>query len=189
MNQKTLIGLAVAALLAIVIAIAVNHSKQPRSESAEVSEKSSYLVPALRDHVNDVSRIVMTGAENKPVATLDRGADGWSIAEKGGYAVDTGKMREFLLKLADAKLVEEKTANKDKYAALGVEDVAGKDAKGIEVELGGLAQPVKLNIGNTNAQGGTFKRRANCSLSITVSPCSKRSHGVLVASSNGQCWR
>ena len=160
MNQKTLIGLAVAALVAILVAIAVNHSKQPRSESAEVSEKSSYLVPELRDHVNDVSRIVMTGAENKPVATLDRGADGWSIAEKGGYAVDTGKMREFLLKLADAKLVEEKTANKDKYAALGVEDVAGKDAKGIEVELGGLAQPVKLIIGNTNAHGGTFVRRA-----------------------------
>ena len=160
MNQKTLIGLAVAALVAIVIAIAVNHSKQPRSENAGGEETSAYLVPALHDHVNDVDKIVFIGAENKPVATLNRGAEGWSIAEKGGYAVDTGKLREFLLKLADAKLVEQKTANKDKYATLGVEDVADKDAKGVEVEVGGIAQPVKLIIGNTNTHGGTFVRRA-----------------------------
>jgi hypothetical protein len=102
---------------------------------------------------------VLIGAENKPIATLTRGADGWSIAEKGGFAADTGKLREFLLKLADAKQIEQKTANKDKYAALGVEDVSDKDAKGVEVELGGLGQPVKLIVGTANARGGTFVRR------------------------------
>jgi hypothetical protein len=158
MNRKTLIGLAVAALIAIVIAVVVGHSNQPRSESA--GEDSPYLVPALRDHVNDVDKVIVTGAENKPVATLTRGANGWSIAEKGGFAADTGKLREFLLKLADAKLIEQKTSNKDKYATLGVEDVDGKDAKSVEVELGGLGQPVKLIVGNTNAHGGTFVRRA-----------------------------
>ena len=161
MNQKTLIGLVVAALVAIAIAIGINHSNQPRSENVGDDEKTTYLVPSLRDHVNDVDAIVLTGAENKPVATLKRAGAGWSIAEKGGYAVDTGKLREFLLKLADAKLVEQKTANKDKYATLGVEDVADKDAKGVEVALGGLAQPVKLIVGNTNAHGGTFVRRAD----------------------------
>ena len=81
---------------------------------------------------------------------MTRGADGWTLAEKGGYRADTGKLREFLLKLADAKLIEQKTSNKDKYATLGVEDVAAKDAKGVEVELGGLgARPVKLIVGNS----------------------------------------
>jgi hypothetical protein len=158
MNQKTLIGLVVAALIAIGFAIAINHSNQPRSESGGETP-ASYLVPGLREHVNDVDKLVLTGAENKPVATLTRGADGWTIAEKGGFAADTGKLREFLLKLADAKLVEQKTANKDKYATLGVEDVSDKDAKGIQVELGGLAQPVKLIVGTANARGGTFVRR------------------------------
>jgi len=159
MNQKTLIGLVVAALVAIVIAIAINHSNKPRSESGN-EEQTSYLVPALRDHVNDVDKLVLIGAENKPIATLTRGADGWSIAEKGGFAADTGKLREFLLKLADAKPIEQKTASKDKYTALGVEDVSDKDAKGVEIELGGLGQPVKLIVGNANARGGTFVRRA-----------------------------
>ena len=158
MNQKTLIGLAVAALVAIVIAVAVNHSNQPRSEGG--GEAAAYLAPALRDHVNDVDKVVVIGAEGKTVATLTRGADGWLLAEKGGYAADTGKLREFLLKLADAKLLEQKTASKEKYATLGVEDVAAKDAKSIEVDLGGLVQPVKVIVGTANARSGTFVRRA-----------------------------
>jgi uncharacterized protein DUF4340 len=158
MNQKTLIGLAVAALVAIIIAFAVDRANQPRSEGGG-EEKTAYLVPSLTDRVNDVDKVVITGAESKPVATLTRGANGWSIAEKNGFQADTGKLREFLLKLADAKLLEQKTSNKDKYATLGVEDVAGKDAKSVEVEIGGLAKPVKLIIGNTNPRGGTFVRR------------------------------
>jgi hypothetical protein len=158
MNQKTLIGLAIAALVAIVAAIAINRANTPRSESD--GERASYLAPALRDHVNDVSKVVVTGAENKTLATLERGANGWSLVEKGGYMVDTGKLREFLLKLADATLVEQKTANKDKYATLGVDDVSAKDAKGLQVELDGLAQPLKLIVGVANQRGGTFVRRA-----------------------------
>ena len=158
MNQKTLIGLAVAALIAIVAAIVISNASKPRSEGG--SEQAQYVVPELRDHVNDVNKLTVTVAEDKVIATISRGTDGWSIAEKGGYAADTGKLREFLLKLADAKLIEQKTGNKDKYAALGVDDVSGKDAKGVQVELGGLAQPVKLIIGTSNPRGGTFVRRA-----------------------------
>lgn len=157
MNQKTLIGLAIAALIAIVVAVVLNQRSQPRSEGAA---GSAWLAPELREHVNDVSRIVVTGAGNAVVATLERGANGWTLAEKGGYAADTGKLREFLLKLADAKLVEEKTANKDKYATLGVEDVADQGAKGLQVELDGLAQPLKLIVGNASTRGsGNFVRR------------------------------
>ncbi|HJT98558.1 MAG TPA: DUF4340 domain-containing protein [Rhodanobacteraceae bacterium] len=158
MNQKTLIGLAAAALVAIVVAVAINRSNAPRSEGG--GEETRYLAPELRDHVNDVDKLVVTGAENKTIATISRGPGGWTIAEKGGYAADTGKLREFLLKLADATLVEQKTANKDKYAALGVEDVASKDAKDLEIEIGGLKQPIKIIVGNANPRGGTFVRRA-----------------------------
>ncbi len=157
MSQKTLIGLVVAALIAIVVAIVLNQSSQPRSEGGA---RTDQLAPELREHVNDVNRLVVTGAENKVVATLERGANGWTLAEKGGYAVDTGKLREFLLKLAEANLVEQKTANKDKYAALGVEDVDAKDAKGFKIELGGLAQPFALIVGSPGTRGGgSFVRR------------------------------
>ncbi|MFI4970150.1 MAG: DUF4340 domain-containing protein [Lysobacterales bacterium] len=159
MNQKTLIGLVVAALIALVAAIALNHANKPQSEGS--GEASEYLAPGLREHINDISKVVVTGAGDKTLATLQRGTKGWSLAEKGGYAVDTGKLREFLLKLSDAQLVERKTANKDKYATLGVEDVSAKDAKGLQVELDGLAQPLKLIVGDPDARGSrTFVRRA-----------------------------
>lgn len=180
MNQKTLIGLAVAALIAIVAAFAIHRSDAPLSEGG--GETSTYLVPELRDHVNDVSKVVVTGAEGKTIATLSRAANGWTVAEKNGYPVDTGKLRGFLLKLADAKKLEEKTSSKDKYATLGVEDVAAKDAKGMQVELDGLAQPVKLIVGNANTRGGgTFVRRVGDSPSWLAS-------GVLMVEKGAADW-
>ena len=159
MNRRTLIGLALAAVLGFVLSLVAGHFNKPRTGVAG-GEAETALVPSLRDRVNDIDKVVVTGAGAKPVATLTRGANGWSIAEKNGFAVDTGKLREFLLKLADAKLIEQKTSNKDKYATLGVEDAAGADAKGVEVELDGLDKPVKIIVGNANAHGGTFVRRA-----------------------------
>lgn len=180
MNQKTLAGLAVAALVAVVAAIALGRANRPQSEGR--GEVESWFAPGLREHVNDVDKVVVTGAGDKVVATLARGANGWTLAEKGGYPVDTGKLREFLLKLAGAKLVEQKTANKDKYATLGVEDVSAKDAKGVQVELDGLAQPLKLIVGTASARGsGTFVRRAGDAQSWLASD-------ALVVAKNATDW-
>lgn len=179
MNQKTLIGLAIAALLALIAAVALNHTQKPVTESGEAT---AYLAPGLRDHLNDVDKIVVTGAGDKTIATLTRGKDGWGVAEKGGFPVDTGKLREFLFKLADAKQVEQKTANKDKYAALGVEDVSAKDAKGVQVELDGLAQPLKLIVGTPSTRGGgTYVRRAGDAQSWLAS-------GSLTLEKNAADW-
>ncbi|TCO40411.1 DUF4340 domain-containing protein [Dokdonella fugitiva] len=157
MNQKTLIGLGIAAIVAIGAAVALNHSNRPQSGQAEAS---AYLVPELREHINDVTKVIVTGAEGKVAATLERGANDWTLAEKGGYPADTGKLRAFLLKLAEARRVEQKTSNKEKYALLGVEDVAAKDAKGVQVELDGLARPVVLVVGHSDPRGGTYVREA-----------------------------
>jgi len=157
MNQKTLLGLAIAAAVALGAAALATHFNQPASE---VSADDAWLAPALRDHVNEVSRVVVKGAGDKTLATLVRGDKGWTLAEKGGYAVDSGKLRDLLLKLADAKLVEQKTSNKDKYAALGVQDISDTGAKGVQVELQGLAQPLDVIVGDANPHGGNYVRRA-----------------------------
>ena len=160
MNQKTLIALAVVALLAVVAAIALHRGQVPASEERAPVE-SAWLVPALRDHVNDVDRVTVTGAGGKVLATLVRGADGWTVAEKGGYPVDTGKLRSFLLKLADARQLEQKTSTPGRYPDIGVEDVAAADAKSLQVRLDGLASPVDILIGKPAPRGGgTYVRRA-----------------------------
>jgi len=158
MNQKTLVYLIGAALVALGAAVAINASHKPVSEA---SEQAQPLLPQLHDHVNDVNAITLTGAEGKVLATLKRDSNGWVVSEKNGYPADLAKIREFLLKLDQATLLEQKTSNPQRYADLGVDDVKDKDAKGVLVELSGLKEPLKLIVGNYNGAGGggTFVRR------------------------------
>ena len=158
MNAKTLYALIAAAVVALLAAWWINSSRAPVNESAE---QSKALLPGLRERLNDITAITLTGADNQVVATLKHGSDGWSIEQKAGYPADLPKLREFLLKLADATVLETKTSNPKLYGDLGVEDVKGKDAKSILVSLDGLKEPVKLIVGNYNGGGGggTFVRR------------------------------
>lgn len=159
MNSKAVIGLGAAALVAIGAAVVITQRQKPVSE-ATLPTAAAYALPSLRDHVNEVSSITLTGANDKVLATIEKSTDGWRVKEKN-YSADTAKVRELLLKLADATLVEQKTANEKRYAELGVEDVKMSDAKGALVTLGGLAQPQQLIVGNANNRGeGTFVRRA-----------------------------
>jgi len=159
MNAKTLYALIGAALVALLAAVLINSSKKPQSDTAAQAQR---VLPELHGHVNDVSAITLTGAGNKVLATLKRGADGWTVVEKANYPADVAKIREFLLKLDQATLIEQKTSNDKRYAELGVDDVKDKDAKGVLVDIAGLAQPLPLIIGNFNGAGGggTFVRRA-----------------------------
>jgi len=158
MNTKTLYALIAAAIVALIAAWWINSAQKPDSESGE---QTRMLLPGFREQVNDVNAVTFTGADNKVLATLKRGSDGWTIADKSGYPVDLAKLREFLLKLSDATLLEVKTSNPKLYSSLGVSDVKDKDAGGVLVTLEGLKQPVKLIVGNFNGGGGggTFVRR------------------------------
>lgn len=156
-NTKVLAGLAVAAVVAIGAAAVVSGYRQPDSES---SAEAAFALPELRGHLNDVKSVGLVAAENKPAVTLENGGAGWTVREKDGYPADTGKLRGLLLNLANARLLEEKTAQAERYPDLGVEDVNNKDAKGLLVQLEGLARPSQLIVGNTSSHGGgTFVRR------------------------------
>ena len=180
MNAKTLYVLIGAAIIALLAAVLINSSKKPQNDTATQAQR---LLPELHGHVNDVSTITLTGADNQVLATLKRGSDGWTVAEKANYPADVAKIREFLLKLDQATLIEQKTSNDKRYAELGVDDVNEKDAKGVLVELAGLTPPVKLIIGNFNGGGGggTFVRRAG-------DPQSWLANGNLTVAKNTADW-
>jgi hypothetical protein len=157
MNQKNLIGLGLATLAIVVVAFFVNRSRQPVDD---FSAQAGTLAAGLGDHVNDVNRMVVTLANKRVAVTLENKGDGWKVTEKGGYPADIGKMREYLLKVADAKLIERKTAKADRYSELGLSDISSPTAKGIAVEIDGLAEPLSFIAGVYNAQGGgTYVRR------------------------------
>ena len=180
MNAKKFYLLIVVAVLALLGAYFINKSNQPESD---VSAQAKSLLPELHGHVNDVSAITLHGAGDKVLVTLKRGQDRWSVTEKSGYPADLAKIRQFLIKLDQATLTEQKTANPKLYADLGVEDIdkcgqarplgdsgdqgGSQKCNSVLVELAGLAQPVQLIIGNYNGAGGggTFVRRVGAAQS------------------------
>jgi hypothetical protein len=157
--KRNLIRLGIVAVVALVIAIWVGNSRRPPETSS--SAQDAFLVPGLKDEINAVSRVHLGSGGGGTIVTLVRGERDWTVTEKNGYPADMQKVREFLLKLADARLVERKTSSPELYPKLGVEDLDKTEAKGVLLEIDGLKTPVKVIIGNFNGQGGdgTFVRR------------------------------
>ena len=120
------------------------------------------LLPGLKDQLNVINRIVISGPGNQTIATLERGAERWTVTERNNYPADVGRIRKNLLVLADARIVEEKTSSPGFYDRLGVQDVSDPAAKGMQLALTGGKQPVTVIIGLNQAGSGdlTYVRRA-----------------------------
>ena len=153
------VRIAIAAVVALLLAVWAGSLREP----VETLGTGEPLVPGLADGLNEVRALKITGAANLPIASLNRGESGWTMAEKNGHPADVAKIREFLLKLSEATVLEAKTADPNNYAKLGVEEVSATEAKGALVEIEGLRAPVRLIVGNYNARGaeGTYVRRAD----------------------------
>jgi hypothetical protein len=120
MQTRHLIILVVAAAIAVLAAVwtgSLREGEHPAGDAA-----GALLLPGLEAALNDVSGISIKSKDDKAV-TLERTADAWIIREKSGYPAETGKIRKFLIGLAQAKLVEPKTSNAERYGELGVADL------------------------------------------------------------------
>jgi hypothetical protein len=199
MHAKSFYALVAAAAVALGAALWISRSNQPSSES---NLQNTPLLPGLRDELNSIDAVTFVGAGNQAIASFKRAPDGWHIAEKSGFPADVSKLRELLLKLADANVIEAKTANPARYAELGVEDPAGAkcdapapntdaattqkkciESKGVLVTLGGLKTPLRLIVGlyNGGGGGGTFVRRDGEARSLLVA-------GNLAIDRNAAAW-
>jgi len=156
MSRNALIALAVA----IVVLGALAFFGQ-RGGSAALTAGGPIL-PGLQAALNDVAEIKITKAGGETVATIQKHADGWTVAEKGGYAADVAKLRQNLRALAEAKILETKTANPAFYDKLGVQDVASDKATGLAVAI---TVPGKdfgtLILGDAKGSKQRYARRAN----------------------------
>jgi len=150
MKQNSVIKLSVVAA-AILLAVVVLRNRGP--EPSTVFQQSAVLVPELKNNSNSVTALALIGAGNSKIVSLKQTASGWVAENKSNYPVDIVKLRGYLLKLGESKILEPKTAAAENYVKLGVEDLASVEAKGVQLELSGLAQPFKMIMGNFAGQG------------------------------------
>jgi hypothetical protein len=155
MSKRTVTILAVAfvALLVLVLVGQRDGGGPPGAGEA--------LVPGLEAALGDVERVTIARAGGETVATLEKGNESWIVADKHGYAANAAKLRQALTALAEASVLEQKTANAELYGRLGVEDTAEPTATGISIALTAPGRELPtIILGNAEGARYRYARRA-----------------------------
>lgn len=155
MTSRALTILALLAAGLILIAVLAQRSGAPTAQRAEP------LLQGLAERLNDLERVTLSKAGNETVVTLERGESGWAVVERDSYPADTPKLRRALLALAEARLVERKTATESLYERIGVEDIGDAGAAGLALELSGGGSYPTLILGDGEGAGQRYVRRAS----------------------------
>lgn len=161
MNRRTFITLVF--IIAVMSAFLISNRQDFNSD--EVIS----LLPGLDRELNDVTKLTIRVAGNRTATTLIRGPERWTVAERGNYPADVGKIRQNLISLANATVVEEKTTDPALYARLGVKDIANEDATGAELVIDGLNESYRIIIGKTGIRGDqAYARDPGSTVSLLI---------------------
>lgn len=154
MKQKQILGLGVAAVALMGLAVYLSDARKPAVEAPLAGP----LAPGLEARINDVSEVRLQVAGGEAL-TLKREDSGWGVVEKQGYPADVGKLRELLLNIAQAQRIEPKTTVESSYPVLGVQDVDAEGASNVLLSVQGIEPPFSVILGQNNSRGaGTFVR-------------------------------
>lgn len=164
MSQRTVAVLAAA--LVVLLALVIFGQ---RSGTAPSAETDTVLLPNLQGALGELERVTIAKANGETVATLEQRPGNWVVADKHGYTANTTKLRQALTALAEARILEQKTANPELYGRLGVEDVSAADAAGISVSFTapGVTLPAVI-LGNAEGSSYRYARRAGEAQSFLI---------------------
>lgn len=162
MNSKNLQILAAIALALIAIVTVMQFRGDDSISNGDL------LFPDLKSNINSIESVTVTRAGSDGITQISKSSDSWTIATRDGYPVSVGKLRQLLLQLADAKLVEQKTANPDRYGQLGVDDPGSDGSKGVKLSVSSPDMNYELIIGNVAQPGYRYVRIADDSQSWLI---------------------
>lgn len=145
MSRALAIGLAAFAAIVLLGVLLLSPSARQRGAALELGP----VLPALSKSLNTVSAITLSDVED--TLSLERVEGVWRFKALPGIPVDQGKVREFLLDLTQAMVLEAKTDNPNFHTAIGL------GAAGTRIDLGAAG---RLILGKEGAGGGRFVRRA-----------------------------
>lgn len=145
------------AVIVVVVAISLLTPSRTGEDSSTTEQR---LLPGLEARINDARGVTVTVAPGERVVTLVRSEAGWTITELGGYPADFEVVRDVLAALAQAGVLEEKTANAAYFDRLGVQDLEAPDAPGTLVSLQfGEEDEVRVLVGKmASGRNGRYAR-------------------------------
>jgi hypothetical protein len=156
-------------LLATTLVVAVAVLLVPVRTGKDTGFERTPLLPELQQQVNELDWLRFVGAGDTVIATLQRADDHWRVEEAHGYRADWGRLRALLADLAQAQVIEAKTANPEFYDRLGVEDVAAAEASGVRVEFGESSGLPAVIVGKTaEGRDGRYARLQGEAQSVLI---------------------
>ena len=164
MSRQRFISLVVAALLAISGALYLSTQRNLQRDSRGVA-----LLPYLANELNTVSTLSIRKGGAAAAVTVHQQDGRWTVAQRGDYPADVSKLRNLLLALSDAKIVEEKTSNPANFLGLGVDDPSTPGATGAELSFVARDGKHAVIVGKTTG-GGNFARRVGENTTYSVEP-------------------
>ena len=90
------------------------------------------------------------------------------VAATRALPVNVNKLRQILLQIADARIVEQKTSNPDRYSQLGVQDPGIQGSQGIQLTLAGPDMNYELIVRKLAQAGYRYVRIAEESQSWLI---------------------
>jgi Domain of unknown function (DUF4340) len=164
MNARRVGWLLVAGL--VVIGFAIWVSSLRHLERATLA--GDLVLPGLEHGVNTVTEVRLHKADDIHT-TLQKGASGWLVAERG-WPAEVNKVRKLLLDLGALNVVEEKTRLSANYPALGVEDLGTPKASGTQIDVVSPARTWALIVGKPSGAKSGYVRVANAPQSFLAAP-------------------
>lgn len=163
MNQRTVL-IMISALIVLSLLAVFGHRS-----GTDTSAVNALLLPDLTDKLNAVEQVTIQTAGAEAAVTLQRAATGWTVAQRDSYPADINMIRNALTELAEARIVEEKTANPELFDRLGVEAIDDADAGGLALVLSGqgVESPTVI-LGDSEGAEYRYARRADDNQSYMI---------------------
>ncbi|MEZ5815834.1 MAG: DUF4340 domain-containing protein [Hyphomicrobiaceae bacterium] len=158
------IGLAAASAVSVALAVGLYVTNNTWSKG---TVEGAAFLPDLETRINSVGTVEVT--QSGKTLTFVRDGASWKVRERAGFPAKGENIRSLLVTLAQAQLVEPKTAVKEKLSLLELEEPAAKDSKSRRIRVldgsGNVISDVILGKTRYDAfgsgKGGTYVRRTN----------------------------
>ncbi len=146
MTRKTLHTL-IAVIIGLLLLLLVIRS----NDFDDATVGARVLLPEFKALANAVNAVRVKRPATDESVTLNLDDSKWVVGERDGYPADVGKLRQLIVALADAQILEEKTSNPAHYDKLGVGD-PDDGGNGTKVIITAPEATYEVILGNT-AQG------------------------------------
>ena len=118
--MKTRTVLVLGTLGAVVLGLGLSLGLQGTGVTRQQMEIGRLAVPGLADRLQTADRVEIVRGDK--TLAIQKSGDRWVLPERGGYKVQTEKLRAMLTGMTELRLLDPRTNDPGQYPRLGVDD-------------------------------------------------------------------